>query len=73
VRAADALSLDQLASALVELFDLSSSAPVADDVEMSVDDELLASSPHQTLSDGEPVSSSDAPNPSKRRAHSEAP
>jgi len=72
VRAADALSLDQLASALAELFDLSSNAPVADDAEMSVEDELLSSSPDNRPSDGEIAGASDATNPSKRRAHFEA-
>jgi glutamyl-tRNA reductase len=70
VRAAEALSLEQLAAALGELFDLSSNAPLADDAEMSAEDEPLPSRPEANQSEG--VTSSDAP-PSKRRAHSEAP
>ena len=46
---------------------------MVDDAEMSLEDEPLASSPDQGPSDGEPESLGDAANPSKRRAHSEAP
>ena len=73
VRAAEALSLDQLASALGELFDLSSNATLADDAEMSVEDELLASGPEHSPLEAEPADAGDTPAPSKRRAHSEAP
>ncbi len=70
VRAADALSLEQLASALGELFDLSSGATLVDDAEMSIDDELLTSSPE--TSSGQAPTEDDAAILSKRRAHSEA-
>ena len=73
VRAAESLSLDQLASALGELFDLSSNAALADDAEMSVEDELLASGSEHSRPEPEPAEAGEAPIPSKRRAHSEAP
>jgi hypothetical protein len=74
MRAAEALSLEQLASALAELFDLSSSAPLADDAEMSAEDEPLASGPEASPNDAVAAATpSDAAAPSKRRAHSEAP
>jgi glutamyl-tRNA reductase len=73
MRAPEALSLEQLASALAELFDLSSSAPVVDDAEMSAEDEPLVSRPDASPSDpGGGLGEAAAPT-SKRRAHSEAP
>lgn len=71
-RAAEALSLEQLASALGELFDLSSSAALTDDVEMPVEDEVLPSGPEtsqigEAAADGEPTTGA------KRPPHSEAP
>jgi glutamyl-tRNA reductase len=69
-RAPEALSLEQLAAALGELFDLSSSPPLADDAEMSAEDEPLPSAPENSQSDA--ITPSQAL-PGKRRAHSEAP
>lgn len=57
-RGADTLSLEQLAAALDELFELSQSASLVDDAEMSSEDEAAAAE-----GDEETV---------KRRAHSEA-
>jgi glutamyl-tRNA reductase len=57
-RSAETLSLEQLAAALDELFELSQSAGLADDVEMSSEDEAVA--PEDEVA------------PVKRRPHSEA-
>ncbi len=73
VRAAEALSLDQLASALGELFDLSQSEGMADDADMPVDDEPLASGPETSQIEPQPPTTDDAATPNKRRPHSEAP
>jgi glutamyl-tRNA reductase len=74
VRAAEALSLDQLASAVGELFDLSQGEAMADDADMPVDDEPLVSGPETSQIEPEPpASADDAATPNKRRAHSEAP
>ena len=73
VRSAEALSLDQLAAALNELFDLSSGPGLADDAEMPVEDELLSSSPDASPSAGEHTATSDVAAPNKRRPHSEGP
>ena len=68
VRAAEALSLEQLAAALGELFDLSQAEAMADDADMPVDDEPLPSGPETSQG-----AADDAATPNKRRAHSEAP
>ena len=74
VRGPEALSLDQLAAALGELFDLSSGGALADDAEMSVDDDRLTSSPEASPAEGEDAAAtSDVAARSKRRPHSEAP
>jgi glutamyl-tRNA reductase len=77
VRSADALSLDQLSSAVSELFQLSQGESLADDAEMPAFDEPLPSGPEASPSDpgteppeGDAVEG-DAPG-GKRRAHSEA-
>jgi hypothetical protein len=75
VRAVEALSLEQLTLGLTELFELSSGASMADDAEMSVEDEPLPSGPETSEIDPQPASEAaegDAPAQSKRRAHSEA-
>jgi Glutamyl-tRNAGlu reductase, dimerisation domain len=70
-RAADALSLEQLASAVGELFDLSSNAALTEDADMPAEEEpaaALESGPGQSeAADGT------SPPAGKRRAHSEAP
>jgi glutamyl-tRNA reductase len=77
-RAAEALSLEQLASAVNELFELSQPASLADDADMPLEDEPLPSGPEASQS--EPEVSQNAPSANeadalspKRRAHSEAP
>ncbi len=72
-RAAEALSLDQLAAAVGELFELSQAEAMADDADMPVDDEPLASAPENREITAESPQSDDAATPNKRRPHSEAP
>lgn len=66
-RSAEALSLEQLVAALAELFDLSQGGSLADDADMPMEDEALASDPAAGIDPSESVDRS------KRRAHSEAP
>jgi glutamyl-tRNA reductase len=73
VRSADALSLDQLTSALAELFQLSQPESLAEDAEMSAFDEPLASGPEASPSGPETEAAADDAPAGKRRAHSEAP
>jgi glutamyl-tRNA reductase len=71
VRGPEALSLEQLASALAELFDLSSNAPLTEDADMSAEEEPgVGQEPGAVESE---TSQSTTPEPGKRRAHSEAP
>jgi hypothetical protein len=74
-RAAEALSLEQLASALSELFELSQPASLADDADMPLEDEPLPSGPETSPIEPEAQAESDGAtaSPQKRRAHSEAP
>jgi glutamyl-tRNA reductase len=64
-RSADTLSLDQLAAALDELFELSQEAALVDDAEMPSEDEALAA-------DGDPSPEQEIEERAKRRPHSEA-
>jgi len=73
VRAAEALSLEQLAAALGELFELSLGEAMADDADMPVDDEPLRSAVESPGIEPDPTASDDAATPGKRRPHSEAP
>ena len=73
VRGAEALSLEQLASALGELFELSQGDGLADDGEMPVDDEPLPSGPESGLPAADDAAPSEAVVSAKRRAHSEGP
>jgi len=72
-RSPEALSLEQLASALGELFQLSQGESLTDDAEMPAYEEPLASGPDTSPVEPEPPASGDSDAPaSKRRAHSEA-
>jgi glutamyl-tRNA reductase len=73
VRSADALSLDQLAAAVAELFELSQGQSLADDAEMSSFDEPLPSGPETSPDDPEAAPVSDDALAGKRRAQSGAP
>jgi len=67
VRSPDALSLEQLVAALGELFDLSQGGGMADDADMAIEEEALASEPE---SPSEPGAAAGA---GKRRALTESP
>lgn len=69
-RGAETLSLDQLAAALDELFELSQEAALVDDAEMSNEDEPLPALGEAAELEAEPAGVE--PEGVKRRAHSEA-
>jgi glutamyl-tRNA reductase len=75
VRGAEALSLDQLTSALTELFELSAGEPLADDADMSAYEEPLPSGPEMTQNSMESSEAEATPEaaPTAKRHHSEAP
>ncbi|HXK17736.1 MAG TPA: glutamyl-tRNA reductase [Polyangiaceae bacterium] len=73
-RSPEALSLDQLAAAVGELFQLSQGESLTDDAEMPAYEEPLASGPDASPAEPETETSVDDDAPAgKRRAHSEAP
>jgi len=73
-RSVDGLSLDQLASALSELFELSQAEAGTDDAEMPNDEEPLPSTPEASPQpDAEPRASEPEAVVAKRRSLSEAP
>jgi glutamyl-tRNA reductase len=73
VRSADALSLDQLAAAVGELFELSQGQSLADIAEMPSFDEPLTSAPETSPDEAETEPVSDDALAGKRRAQSGAP
>jgi glutamyl-tRNA reductase len=74
-RSTEALSLEQLAAALAELFELSQGQALSDEADMPAEDEPLPSGPEASQIEAEPDTAvgEAAVLPGKRRAHSEAP